>query len=613
MAEQINMAEMKSQLDQIQTKLNQVCDETTIPKWWEKQKETMDNTLGTLFAKMEDNQGYMERLMKALLKKAEEPATPETTTNPQKLKQPLFGEPTHAQVTIIDSHEKYSYKPDAPGILASKPPQNPSSSTPLKTFSTQYVASDTLLTEKGNTGSFLTHTGGINLKPKIELQLFEGDNPRGWVKKCEKYFAIFGVPEEQKLEVASMYLVGRAETWFDGYIMQKHRVHWHEFTADICHRFSDKTYTDIIEEFNKLVQKTSVEDYQERFEELKPYMLQQNPHLEEIYFVSSFLSGLKEELRHKVKLHQPKSLTEAYRQAKLTELALEFETRKFRSGMRTLPYSGQGSSQKPLQPTIPAGTKFNNTSQTAGKQSLVEFRRSNNLCFKCGEKFGPGHQCRFKQLNMMEEDETLESFEEQDMLMEQSAVKDQTEGNLEISMNALTGSVGYNTLRIPGTIKGRSLSILLDSGSTHSFIAAGWAKEAMEIMQTNPLAITVANGEKLYSTMQCNKLSWKMQGVQFEHDFRVLQLGGSDMVLGVDWMKKYSPMVMDFNAMTLTFQNGEQQITLQGGPKQAALKLISGKKLQRMAEKDSELTGEIYLMSAAPMEAEIPAILQPLL
>ena len=40
----------------------------------------------------------------------------------------------------------------------------------------------------------------------------------------------------------------------------------------------------------------------------------------------------------------------------------------------------------------------------------LQFRRSNGLCFKCGEKFGVGHQCRMKHLNLMlyEEEEDTE-------------------------------------------------------------------------------------------------------------------------------------------------------------------------------------------------------------
>lgn len=37
--------------------------------------------------------------------------------------------------------------------------------------------------------------------PKIDLQLFTGENPREWLRKCDKYFMNYQVPENQKVEV----------------------------------------------------------------------------------------------------------------------------------------------------------------------------------------------------------------------------------------------------------------------------------------------------------------------------------------------------------------------------------------------------------------------------
>ena len=59
---------------------------------------------------------------------------------------------------------------------------------------------------------------------------------------------------------------------------------------------------DIIEEFNKLKQERSVLNYQIKFEELKSLMIVSHPTLTEAYFVSSFISGLNEELRPIVKM-----------------------------------------------------------------------------------------------------------------------------------------------------------------------------------------------------------------------------------------------------------------------------------------------------------------------
>lgn len=77
----------------------------------------------------------------------------------------------------------------------------------------------------------------------------------------------------------------------------------------MCTRFGEKHGTDIVEEFNKLVQKGELEEYNEK--------LANDAHLTESYFVSSYVSGLKDEIKSLVKLSRPKDLASAYEQAKL--------------------------------------------------------------------------------------------------------------------------------------------------------------------------------------------------------------------------------------------------------------------------------------------------------
>lgn len=79
-----------------------------------------------------------------------------------------------------------------------------------------------------------------------------------------------------------------------------------------------------------MVQKGTVEDYQEKFEELRAYMLQYNPHLEKGYFMSSFLSGLKEELKPRVLASEPPSIAFVFRLAKLHEMSIELENKSDR-------------------------------------------------------------------------------------------------------------------------------------------------------------------------------------------------------------------------------------------------------------------------------------------
>jgi len=85
---------------------------------------------------------------------------------------------------------------------------------------------------------------------------------------------------------------------------------------------------DVVEEFNKLKQEGTVQSYQLKFEELKLLMLILNPTLIEGYFVSSFISGLSEELCPIVKMFQPKTIKQVAECAELQELIVEVLIKK---------------------------------------------------------------------------------------------------------------------------------------------------------------------------------------------------------------------------------------------------------------------------------------------
>ncbi|KAL4342238.1 hypothetical protein GQ457_08G017250 [Hibiscus cannabinus] len=371
-----------------------------IPSGWSTQKTLLENRLNLLEASTEENKDYLQRIIKLMTKEAEDlqDASPTPTPHTQAKARAIAAGKQPLQVTVINEHEKYSFHPIEPGLLAQKPPATKQPFPELhRVESLQDKRGEYSMSKESDS----THNTYMP-KPKIELQFFTRDNPKSWVRGCEKYFTIFSIPKNHKLELATMFLQGKTEVWFDGYMMQKHRATWHEFVADLCHHFADKEFNDVIEEFNKMFQQTTVDDYQTKFEELKPFMLQHNSHLEEAYFVSSFISGLKDEIKHKAKVHEPTSLTNAYRKARLYELALEVEGHKLKSSYR---YSSSNSTVSlPKQQLQPASPPFKQPPNTL-KQTLLEYRRTNNLCFKCGEKFGPAHQCKPKKLIFMEEEE----------------------------------------------------------------------------------------------------------------------------------------------------------------------------------------------------------------
>lgn len=67
-----------------------------------------------------------------------------------------------------------------------------------------------------------------------------------------------------------------------------------------------------------------------------------------------------------------------------------------------------------------------------------------------------------------------------------------------ISLHALNGSEGHNTMRISTHVNQVEVIILVDSGSTHNFIDANVVKRLnLPVELTPTLKLTIANGVTL--------------------------------------------------------------------------------------------------------------------
>ena len=60
------------------------------------------------------------------------------------------------------------------------------------------------------------------------------------------------MPGNQKVELASLHLQGRAEIWYNSYIIGRSKVDWEDFVVDLCARFRDAIGGQVVKEFNKL-------------------------------------------------------------------------------------------------------------------------------------------------------------------------------------------------------------------------------------------------------------------------------------------------------------------------------------------------------------------------
>lgn len=62
----------------------------------------------------------------------------------------------------------------------------------------------------------------------------------------------------KKVDLASLYMIDKAEGWVSGYLSGRRNVDWDDFIVDLSARFKDDT-SNIVENFNKLSQQDNLE------------------------------------------------------------------------------------------------------------------------------------------------------------------------------------------------------------------------------------------------------------------------------------------------------------------------------------------------------------------
>lgn len=100
-------------------------------------------------------------------------------------------------------------------------------------------------------------------------------------------------------------------------------------------------------------------------------------------------------------------------------------------------------------------------------------RREKGLCYNCEEQFTPGHKCKRSHMFFL-----ITKKEQVDYLAPTQGTNQLNESQREemvISSNAMPGSSGVNTIKVQGFKGKHILNILIDTGSSSSFISESLA------------------------------------------------------------------------------------------------------------------------------------------
>jgi hypothetical protein len=188
------------------------------------------------------------------------------------------------------------------------------------------------------------------------------------------------------------------------------------------------------------------------------------------------------------------------------------------------------------------------------------------LCYNCDDKYFLSHKCKEQNLFMAISEEILEEDVETPLVSESPEITDITppsnppEVEPVIFLNALTGFSAPQTLKLIGYIKHWKVIILVDSGSTHNFIHRCIDQEThCYIHAVTNFQIMITNGGSMKCGGRCENVCLQIGDYHLKSHMFAIDMGGCDIVLGVDWLRTLGPIIMDFKALTMQFdQEGHQ-------------------------------------------------------
>lgn len=136
---------------------------------------------------------------------------------------------------------------------------------------------------------------------------------------------------------------------------------------------------------------------------------------------------------------------------------------------------------------------------------------------------------------------------------------------LALSAAAYSGSDSPQTMQFSRSFTGKEVRILVDSGSSHSFVSASVASSVQgQRALPIPMQVCVADGNLIQCSTELHDVEWQVQGFRFHSTLCVLPLAAYDLILGMDWLEAFSPMKVNWRSKWMSIPYGPGTALLHG-------------------------------------------------
>lgn len=154
-------------------------------------------------------------------------------------------------------------------------------------------------TNSGMNGGF---GGASNWRHKrLDLPLFDGTNPDGWIWGAERYFNFYRLSDEVKIEAIVVDFEGQALIWFKWEHRRRPIERWDQVKTLIRRQFRSLTTGTLQEKWLAHNQEGTISEYRLKFIELLAVL----ENVSEELALGQFLNGLKSEIKAEARLVGP--------------------------------------------------------------------------------------------------------------------------------------------------------------------------------------------------------------------------------------------------------------------------------------------------------------------
>ena len=176
------------------------------------------------------------------------------------------------------------------------------------------------------------------------------------------------------------------------------------------------------------------------------------------------------------------------------------------------------------------------------------------------------------------------------------------------------GITNSRTMKLKGEIIGNKVILMIDPGATNNFISLNTIHKLNLPYSFLKFGVTLDNGDKILGEGKCKQPEIRVQGVVIIEDFLILELGNTDIIMGLQWLEKLGEITTNWKEQVMKYNVGTHQFI----PRDPSLGVtqISLKAMERMSRKEKH--GVLIKVSHLqkndkPAIHDPPSYLQPVL